>query len=402
MEEGGIKIADDYRIRPCDEEKPYIFISYSSADRDIVYRDVERLQNEGYNIWIDRENLQAGKTWNEKAMEAISRLSCKILVFYLSRNSLRSEPCLEELRQTRDEVTRRRHRGSALDFVPVDVEPINDIVAFAEEVYDLIEEDETKKLSDKERETETVSLIMHEFFQNNNAIDRILAKDHPRRRKGYYEEIMQGLPERTCNRKSLSGKAGETTYLDKKQENEELLQDGAELKSQTDPDSSIAAEKKTDAEAERLRIEMEYARKVEEERKKLEEETARRLEEERKRLEDEMTRKLEEERIRLEEEHKRSAEEIKKAERRKQDEEMARKAAKEYAARKAKERVPQPGEDDFWVYNRMVHEKNEKEEKKRRLEQMAREKDMEEARKQGKTLPDENEDFWAYRKRKKR
>ena len=201
----------DYNIVRCDEEKPYIFVSYSSADRDIVWRDVEKLQQSGYNIWIDRENLQAGKTWNEKALDAISRLSCKCLIFYLSRNSLRSQPCLEELRQTRAEITKKRHRGDVLDFIPVDVEPINDLVSYVNDIYDLIEEDSSKKLSDKEREAETVSTIMHEFFQNNNAVDRILSMDHPKRRKGYYDEIIQGLPERTCNQEVTQDTAGDKT-----------------------------------------------------------------------------------------------------------------------------------------------------------------------------------------------
>ena len=44
-------------IRPCNTENPYIFISYSSEDKDLVWRDVLEFQRRGYNIWIDEKNL---------------------------------------------------------------------------------------------------------------------------------------------------------------------------------------------------------------------------------------------------------------------------------------------------------------------------------------------------------
>ncbi len=83
-------------------------------------------------------------------------------------------------------------------------------------------------------------------------------------------------------------------------------------------------------EEERKRAEEEAARKAEEERKRAEEEAARKAEEERKRAEEEAARKAEEERKRAEEEKKRAEEEARRIE------EERRRAAEE-AARKAEE-----------------------------------------------------------------
>lgn len=43
------------QIAPCDIERPYIFISYSSADSDLVWRDVLEFQKRGFNIWLDEK-----------------------------------------------------------------------------------------------------------------------------------------------------------------------------------------------------------------------------------------------------------------------------------------------------------------------------------------------------------
>ena len=184
-------------IKECDTEKPYIFVSYSSKDRDVVWRDVQYLQQMGFNVWLDRENLQVGKTWNDKAVEAIQSMCCKILIYYVSKDSLCSEPCLKELRTTRDEKTVRLHRDKPLDIIPIDVETIPNIIDYKEKVYDLIEASD-RKIDEKQNAIETVSIIIEEFFNNNNAVARIQSKDHPRRKKGYYDEIVQSLPEEAC------------------------------------------------------------------------------------------------------------------------------------------------------------------------------------------------------------
>ena len=49
------------QIKPCDTAKPYVFVSYSSRDCEIVWPDVLRLQQDGWNIWLDEKNLDKTK-----------------------------------------------------------------------------------------------------------------------------------------------------------------------------------------------------------------------------------------------------------------------------------------------------------------------------------------------------
>lgn len=42
-------------IVKCNKDLDYVFVSYSKLDKDKVYPLVEKLQRQGYNIWIDTE-----------------------------------------------------------------------------------------------------------------------------------------------------------------------------------------------------------------------------------------------------------------------------------------------------------------------------------------------------------
>ena len=93
-------------LLPCDVESPYVFVSYSSKDKEIVWADVVELQHRGYNLWIDEANLDMTKdSWEEDALKAIESSNCVLLAFYVSRNSLTSEACLNEIETTKGELT---------------------------------------------------------------------------------------------------------------------------------------------------------------------------------------------------------------------------------------------------------------------------------------------------------
>ena len=72
----------------------------------IVWADVVELQHRGYNLWIDEANLDMTKdSWEEDALKAIESSNCVLLAFYVSRNSLTSEACLNEIETTKGELT---------------------------------------------------------------------------------------------------------------------------------------------------------------------------------------------------------------------------------------------------------------------------------------------------------
>ena len=64
-----------------------IFISYSRRDREMVDSIVEKIEAAGIGIWIDREDIKAGKTWRVQIVEAIA--TCDAFVLMLSSNSAR-------------------------------------------------------------------------------------------------------------------------------------------------------------------------------------------------------------------------------------------------------------------------------------------------------------------------
>ena len=120
-------------LKPCDASKPFVFISYSEEDDDIVLKDVQELQRRRYNIWLYKANKQStNSSWTEDTRQAIHNACCMLVVFYVSRNSLCSQPCLEELQEAASEQTKETHLGKPLEWIAVEAEPVegNDIGTF--------------------------------------------------------------------------------------------------------------------------------------------------------------------------------------------------------------------------------------------------------------------------------
>jgi hypothetical protein len=77
------------------EGLPFIFISYSSKDREVVQNDVAELNKRGVNVWYDT-GLSIGTSWSDD--EVKSRvLRCSAVLFYASSNSIQSKTVLKEL-----------------------------------------------------------------------------------------------------------------------------------------------------------------------------------------------------------------------------------------------------------------------------------------------------------------
>lgn len=181
------------QVRPCNMEKPYIFISYSAMDHPRVWEDVLMFQKLGYNVWLDEKNLDKTKeSWKIDALNAISDLDCRLVVFYVSRSSLTSENCYDELKQTTETLTTRIHFGP-VPFIAVDVEEVGDIGVFTQRVY---EELMRSPLSKKEKTDKAIVLskFTDNFFNSNNERVRVHPKDEPNRKLNYYEEIVASFP----------------------------------------------------------------------------------------------------------------------------------------------------------------------------------------------------------------
>lgn len=183
-------------IKPCENSEPYVFISYSSADRELVWRDVLEFQKRGYNVWLDEKNLDKTKdSWKEDALTAIEDMDCMLLVFYVSASSLRSEACYQELSKTIADSTKALHFGP-VKFIAVDAEMVGDIKTFHQQVFEKIR---ASNLDKEERRKQALALngFMQQFFNSNNEKVRIHPKNEENRKMDYYEEILASFPDET-------------------------------------------------------------------------------------------------------------------------------------------------------------------------------------------------------------
>ena len=184
------------QITPCDIERPYIFISYSSADSDLVWRDVLEFQQRGFNIWLDEKNLDKTKSsWKNDALEAVQDIDCRMVVFYVSASSLRSENCYQEMSRTMQPTAVALHRGP-VKFIAVEVEQIGDIRKFSERVFEDIQESGQDK-STRQAQAMALDGFMTQFFNSNNEKVRIHPKNELDRKLDYYEEIVAAFPDKT-------------------------------------------------------------------------------------------------------------------------------------------------------------------------------------------------------------
>ncbi|MEA4929011.1 MAG: toll/interleukin-1 receptor domain-containing protein [Candidatus Limiplasma sp.] len=78
------------------EDQNYVFISYSHQDYRIVFCDLLELKRAGVRYWYDK-NLTAGESWKTNVEGMLRSPLCAGVVFYFSRNSLRSEAVFHEV-----------------------------------------------------------------------------------------------------------------------------------------------------------------------------------------------------------------------------------------------------------------------------------------------------------------
>lgn len=253
------------KIKPCDTNNPYIFISYSQHDRDLVWNDVLEFQNQGYNIWLDEKNLdKTNASWKEDALTAIEDMDCALLVFYVSATSLISNACYQELSRTISEITKALHLGP-VKFIAIDAELIGDITKFHQKVFEKIK---TSPLGKEERKIQALTLnkFINQFFNSNNEKVRIHFKNEKDRKMDYYEEILASFPDETRihpikqlapNNKPTEQppiKSEITETLQKKIIHEDFLQSGLEKKSIQDSIIKSDDVKKIDIESNKTEL----------------------------------------------------------------------------------------------------------------------------------------------------
>lgn len=102
-----------------ESKTPYLFISYSHKDAQIVTEILNKLYDKGVNYWYDKE-LHAGKKWNEEVLEKISDEKCLGVIFFCSKSFFESNPCHQEIIATHKKIA----INANIRYIPVCVEPI--------------------------------------------------------------------------------------------------------------------------------------------------------------------------------------------------------------------------------------------------------------------------------------
>ncbi len=75
-----------------DEESPFIFVSYSHRDRDMVLQRMTLLYESGWKVWYD-EGLTIGDSYDEILEDHVR--NCTAFLLFVTENSLKSLYCME-------------------------------------------------------------------------------------------------------------------------------------------------------------------------------------------------------------------------------------------------------------------------------------------------------------------
>ena len=107
------------RVTTDKNKTPFLFISYSHADNEVVDSILEQLYEKGVNYWYDKE-LHAGKKWNEEVLEVLNDDKCIGVLFFCSKKFFTSGPCHQEINATKNKIL----KNNKVQYIPICVESV--------------------------------------------------------------------------------------------------------------------------------------------------------------------------------------------------------------------------------------------------------------------------------------
>lgn len=84
-------------------DEPYVFVSYSHEDKNLVYPEIRWLQDQGVNVWWD-EGISPGAVWRGELTQALRGSS--LILYLITPNAVNSEQCTREINFGLDEYHR--------------------------------------------------------------------------------------------------------------------------------------------------------------------------------------------------------------------------------------------------------------------------------------------------------
>jgi predicted ATPase/class 3 adenylate cyclase len=80
-------------------DEPFIFVSYSHDDSELVFPELERIKALGYNVWYD-DGLSAGNNWTNELALNLSKAA--LVIYIITPNSVLSRHCANEVHYALD------------------------------------------------------------------------------------------------------------------------------------------------------------------------------------------------------------------------------------------------------------------------------------------------------------
>lgn len=106
-------------------EQPFVFISYSSADKRKVNAYVKSMRQQGVNLWIDEQLINtASQEWYNTVFTVMQNPQCKAVLFFMSESSMTSPACLIELEFTRHHDVVMMHEEKELPILIVSIDNV--------------------------------------------------------------------------------------------------------------------------------------------------------------------------------------------------------------------------------------------------------------------------------------
>src|SRR5579871_3995785 len=84
---------------PC--TKPYVFLSYSSTERNRAVAIADALEAAGVRVWLDRRGIPAGASWDAAIVRAIK--DCTVFLVLCTEMAMRSSNVHQEIRLALEE-----------------------------------------------------------------------------------------------------------------------------------------------------------------------------------------------------------------------------------------------------------------------------------------------------------
>lgn len=81
-------------------DEPFVFVCYAHEDSDLVYKELGRLHQAGFNVWYD-EGIEPGAEWSAEIAEHIEQ--CAAFLFFATPRSVEREYCRREVSYALDQ-----------------------------------------------------------------------------------------------------------------------------------------------------------------------------------------------------------------------------------------------------------------------------------------------------------